>query len=76
MDKTRGGGGGGVEGGDGKGVGGKLGLRGWGTRHPTWNIIPRHLVVASKQSEETASYTPIVVIIKFRRWVHVKRRTA
>ena len=40
MDKTRGGGGGGVEGGDGKGVGGKLGLRGRGTRHPTWNIIP------------------------------------
>ena len=28
------------EGGDGKGVGGKLGLRGRGTRHPTWNIIP------------------------------------
>ena len=27
MDKTRGGGGGGVEGGDGKGAGGKLGLR-------------------------------------------------
>ena len=30
MDKTRGGGGGGVEGGDGKGIGGKLGLRGRG----------------------------------------------
>ena len=40
MDKTRGGGGGGVEGGDGKGVSGKFGLRGRGTRHPTWNIIP------------------------------------
>ena len=37
MDKTSGGGGG--EGGEAKGIGKKLGLRGRATRHPTWNII-------------------------------------
>ena len=36
MDKTRGGGGGGVEGGDGKGIGGKIGIE--GSEHPASNM--------------------------------------
>ena len=40
-------------GGDGKGVGGKLGLRGRGTRYPTWNIKYRlQRITVVKQSHD------------------------